>query len=142
VNSSRSYSNSFLDYDSEGNEITRDPKFDSSEDSDDDTRDTGDLTSNESLNESYTEDHLPPQLAPLHVDAPYWYKFGALMVQFPANLLGTSLDFYPKQRSHINSRCHHYTVWTSRLSLSSKRWLLHDHAKRFQRYLHLPKDGI
>lgn len=96
VNSSSSHFNSLLDYDSEGNEIPRDLKLDSSEDlsDDDDARDTGDLTSNESLNESYNEDNpIIPQPAPLHVDAPYWYKFGASMVQFPANLLGIYILF-------------------------------------------------
>lgn len=90
---------SALDYDSEGNEIlvdyTKDPlKDEPSDESSDESRRRGgditDLTSNESLNESYNEEGpIVPQDAPLHVDAPYWYKFGALMVQFPANIIGT-----------------------------------------------------
>lgn len=83
---------SALDYDSEGNEVLR--QF-TEESSDEDTRDKGDLTSNESLNDSYNED-IPviPQPKSLHVDAPYWYNFGALMVQFPANIIGIRQAHY------------------------------------------------
>lgn len=77
---------STLDYDSEGNEILKEL---SDSGSSEEIRDKGDLTSNESLNESYNEDTpAAPVPAPLYVDAPYWYKFGGVMVQFPANAIG------------------------------------------------------